>query len=293
MMIVGDPEAGKTWLSLQLAYDIASGKNWLGYFPTQQARVLHLALEDWEKLAAPRWSKLKKLYIGARDYIYVASQPGLKLDTSKGKAELVRIITEYHIEVIIIDTWRAAISGDENASATSDNFYFCIAEALNEVENPPPLATVVNHHKSKPFLYYDKGVGRMVEYDKQMHAQRGSLDLEAKQDTIVELVRGSDEEDFKATLKFTKTKQCRVRLGRLNLKFNSSEGRFYVAGGTTAMSILELLKISKKTTIAELMGKLNKSRPTIDSAIDFLTSAGLVKVSGSTRDKEISLSDNL
>lgn len=57
-VLAGAPKVGKSWLAQSLSLSVASGKDALGHFPSNQGQVLHLALEDTVQRFQERMKKL-------------------------------------------------------------------------------------------------------------------------------------------------------------------------------------------------------------------------------------------
>ena len=57
-LLVGRPKMGKSWLSLSLAIEVASGGRALGSIPVKQGKVVYFALEDNERRLQARCASL-------------------------------------------------------------------------------------------------------------------------------------------------------------------------------------------------------------------------------------------
>ena len=100
--IAGPPKFGKTYLNLQLAVSVASGEEFLGH-DVNRCNVLYLYLEGD---AAQVKQRLHDIY-GERKLphglYFVHEMPCL---SSGGMSELFKIIQDYDIRLVIIDTWQ-------------------------------------------------------------------------------------------------------------------------------------------------------------------------------------------
>ncbi|MFC1938289.1 AAA family ATPase [Chloroflexota bacterium] len=123
IVVSGPTKIGKTMLALEMAYEIATGKDFLGIISTPRAaRVLFLELEVGK---SPLKSRLRKLagIFGNADIPMVRSSSFLPLNTPEGKEELERIIQETTPEVVFLDPLiKFHISDEDKASAMQTVF---------------------------------------------------------------------------------------------------------------------------------------------------------------------------
>ncbi|MBI5285361.1 MAG: AAA family ATPase [Chloroflexi bacterium] len=158
--IAGSTGIGKTNLLLRLGRCLAEGTPFLGRFPVPEARVvLHVALEGSRRGLRRR---LKKVWHGASTdarsrYFLVFTQ--LNLSTQEDVAELERLISETHAEVVIIDPLRNAHTWDENDSRDTA----LLTSTLDGVIARHRCALIAAHHdrKKPPMTKRDSGTDRI------------------------------------------------------------------------------------------------------------------------------------
>ena len=118
------PKVGKSLLMLEIAANIASGKEVLGAKPPEPIRTLYVDFENdphgdvRERLRAMGFTP------GDLGNLCYLSFPNLgKLDTERGARELLAAVKHYGCEVVVIDTVSRSVEGDENENDTWLAFY--------------------------------------------------------------------------------------------------------------------------------------------------------------------------
>jgi hypothetical protein len=150
MNIIAAPKIGKSWLTLDLAFAVATGGLWLATFPTTPGNVLLIDNELHRETSAHRlrtlaeWLKLPLDTIG--DKIDVANLRG-RLQSLQSMGHELRKIDRGRYALVIIDAfYRTLPKGtDENDNASMAELYNlldCYAEALG-------AAFALVHHASK------------------------------------------------------------------------------------------------------------------------------------------------
>ena len=108
MIICGQPELGKTNLSLYLAFCLAKGEPFFHY-KTQKKKVGYLAMEGGQHQIGTRVEILSQHFQGIPDNFFIQVVPPLPL-TEKGRTELMSLVTG--LEVVIIDPLKFLIPGN-------------------------------------------------------------------------------------------------------------------------------------------------------------------------------------
>jgi replicative DNA helicase len=144
-MIAGDSGVGKTWLLLDLALSVASGRPWLGTLPTTKGPVLFIDEESGVALLKNRLLKLGQKE-DLRDLpICFSTLEGLKVDTEQGRAKLRGTIKKYGAKLVVIDSFVRIHGGDENSVVDISK----VTEALSRIAREEDCAIVVAHHARK------------------------------------------------------------------------------------------------------------------------------------------------
>ena len=152
VMLYADPGSIKTWLSIDLAFAVATGAHWLGDKATKKGRVLYADYEDGEYEFHRR---VKLLTQGMDDsvadgpdlgYLYA---PG-RLDKEEFWLHLGQLYAKKPFRFLIVDTLRAANNdvdeNDVNAAKMLD-----LAGKFTEVfkASPIPPTVLFVHHANK------------------------------------------------------------------------------------------------------------------------------------------------
>lgn len=142
-MFGGRPKSGKSFLGLQLAQAIDTGKPFLGR-NTQQGRVLYIALEDGERRVHQRGQLLGWRPQQAAVLFDIARFDG-DGGPGPGVAQIAQLAPTY--QLVIIDTLIATLSGraNENDNTTMG----AIVNELARVAHDTNTAILLIHHTSK------------------------------------------------------------------------------------------------------------------------------------------------
>lgn len=150
MNVIAPPKAGKSWLVTDLALSIATGRPWLGVFPTRQGNVLLLDNELHAETSAdriPRVADARGVRISdTRQSLFIDNLRGRLLDFEKLRAYFDQLAIGF-FKVIIMDAFYRFLpkDTDENSNGNLTDIYNLIdqyAEGLG-------CSFVLVHHASK------------------------------------------------------------------------------------------------------------------------------------------------
>lgn len=172
----GTPKSGKTWLALEIAVAVASGRPCLGrYAVSNPGPVLLFAAEDAPPdvrlrgagLAKARGIDFERLAVG------LIHQPVLRLDLDEDRRALASTVAQIQPRLLVLDPLVRLHRGDENSSAEiSDLLGF-----LRQLQREHHVAVLLVHHIRK------SGASQPGQ------ALRGSGDLHAWGDSNLYLLR--------------------------------------------------------------------------------------------------------
>jgi RecA-family ATPase len=252
MLLYGDPKVGKSFAALQLACNLATGTDWLGYSCPEPVAVVYVQLDTPRSLWADRVSSLRTSGWPTSQVLFADRET---LDTwpfdvlnpnhfAKLTTELksLRGISDegepYPIEAgaVIIDTIRESHSGDENDSTAMQ----AVIAHLTAAVKPAALILVSHAKKQNPEYGYDlmndnRGssyvVGRMDAIARFSHSsvrvssrsmEEHSTKIERNDDGTWSLAQDTFKADAKMLLDLYPDKSIR-ELARL-LKDKTSRG---------------------------------------------------------------------
>jgi len=154
----------KTFLLMNAAYCIASGKKFLNKYDTKQGKVIYLDKENGIPIMKERSGMIKTgLSLEKADIGYICFSQ-LKLDKNTDMWAIEELIEKEKPAMLVIDTYRRAISFDENSAGDVSRLFVDILRPI--VDKHWPLSIVLIHHDRK-------GSGQGDEMDEI----RGSSDL--------------------------------------------------------------------------------------------------------------------
>ena len=181
--IAGPPKFGKTYLDLQLAVSVASGEEFLGRAVLNPCNVLYLYLEGD---AAQVKQRLHDIYGEGRRFprgLYFVHE--IQSLSEGGLGELFRIVTDYDIRLVIIDTWQL-VRGEATLRGTAyQREYNELTSLRNELYGKLGVSVLLTHHTKQIIS------GKHVD---DLHMLNGSSALSGCADAVLLITgkRGSD-----------------------------------------------------------------------------------------------------
>lgn len=178
--IGGTPKSCKTWLALEMAVAVASGRPCLGRFEVvDRGPVVLYAAEDSAAAIRQRVldiTRARKLDID-RLAVGLITEPSLSLDRLEHQTRLLQTVRKTNPKLLILDPLVRLHHGDENsASDTSALLAF-----FRHLQRSTHTAIAVVHHVRKSGSTTQPG-----------QALRGSGDLHAWSDSNVFILHGRD-----------------------------------------------------------------------------------------------------
>ena len=260
-MLAGSPKIGKSWLCLDLAFSVASGRPFMGR-ATDQGNVLYLALEDQPRRLQERLRRvapgqdLKDLPLEFWTECAAMDEGGLEaIGEWLGRVEKPRLM--------IVDVWARF----EPRKANSKNEYSDITQTMQKIQAliaGYDVAVLLVHHTRKasgdtvfsgdPF---DQIIGSRAltsNMDATLMITRARMESDARLD-----VTGRDIEEASISLTFDKTtcrwnENTKILAPALNYERQQVLDAFS-AGYTSAQAIADHVG-KNRTTVQNLMKAL-------------------------------------
>lgn len=187
-LIGGEPKSFKSFLALDLAVSVASGKHCLGYFSVaRQGPVLLYAAED--ALADVR-KRLHDICKNAqvkfdRLNVHVITAPRLRIDQQADRQALIETVQKIKPILVVLDPFVRLHGVDENASGEVSK----VLGFLRDLQRTESTAICVVHHARKR-------AGR----ERPGQSLRGSSEFHAWGDSNLYVRRTGTEEDIEMTI---------------------------------------------------------------------------------------------
>ncbi len=146
MVLASSSKAGKTWMLLDLAMSVATGKPWIK-FPTTQGRVLFLNFEIQRAFIRSRIEALQQhKQVGCLGDLDIWNLRGHLMEFERMAAEIVRQTADRAYSLIVLDPIYKALGGaDENGSGTVGS----LCNQLERISHHTGAAVVFAHHFPK------------------------------------------------------------------------------------------------------------------------------------------------
>ena len=230
-LVFGKGGIGKTWLMLQIARCIGSGKPWLG-FETTKTSVIFI---DFENPLAVLNSRTQTLGDGENVYFWRAhneNRKAPKLDSNEWKQ--YKCLPEG--AVLVFDTLRASQSKDENAS----NEMSLIMGKLKELRDLG-FTIVLLHHTAKNSDNVAKGSTAIVDLADHI---LGLTRVKKKKDGQ-EIIIDDDDNDEEAIYRFGMCQKTRYTPYHTYLTLNPDKG-FELAPDPQEDTLKDMHKVLKE-----------------------------------------------
>lgn len=214
MIVYGPSESGKSYLVLQLAFELASIGSFFGFDVTRKCRVLVFQSELSIARYQERYAKIASSYPSNLEIALVTIED-LKLDYKEGQDSFYEYVTEVSPDVVILDPLRAFFSGDENNSESVERFFTCIAGA----QTKEPFTLIYVHHVRK-------GIQGILDDASDKASARGSGLITDRPSTAMALTTNDAQTQW--SLQFTKTRNRTRHPDSLKLQVNYDTGLFEI-----------------------------------------------------------------
>ena len=268
---------GKSWSAYTMAKNISEGKNFLGKneFQTNQGTVLYIDAENSPKEIQRRCRQLG--YTDNENLLFLPVSD-FNLNSEMFANKLKSIIAENHVDVVIVDTFRAVAGGlDENQANVVRQFY----NRFKELRDNSTSFVFLDHYRKpnhfegkvprKEFLFGSQDKTAGVEILLMLKKEGDTIELHQAKNRV-----GKEIEPFKMEL-----------IDSLNEKSETSTKLRYVGSieATETKSdlaqvvicrILNSGPLLRTELIDAVQNQVSIGAKNIDSAIHELIKAGMI-----------------
>lgn len=164
--VCGLPESNKTWMTMDLAIEMARGGLWLGKFQTKQGKVLFI---DQERFKGETQRRLKALLkskdISAsilRDALFVKTGTTTRIDLQHSYEAFRKEVDKIRPDLIIVDSFVTFHSREENNRKDIQE----VLERIKQLRNDFNCTFLFLDHEGKS-SYHDQKEGNEVTYINQ------------------------------------------------------------------------------------------------------------------------------
>ena len=171
----GPPGVGKTWLALEAARAVASGRPWLGQFPTQQAAVL-VVDQEGHKAGMQERARLLNLAdpLPADVPFFLTVASGLAVDDpSGGYARLDALLGKFAPGLLILDSFTRFHRANENDAGELADVNASLRQLMQE--HGCALVLIDHTRKRSPLQVKDDPANRLRGSNEKMAFVDGAL----------------------------------------------------------------------------------------------------------------------
>lgn len=198
-LLTGRPKSGKSWLALELAIAVATGRRFLGRFEVRRpGRVLYSALEDAPWRIKQRLHSLIDVADGLNDLKFIDQLEPL---SSGGIEQLDEFLAMYPAELLIIDTLLASSRGTRRSRDIVQADYDAIA-LLRELSIKRSVTVLLVHHTRKGGDHETDEVDSVIGTTGTTAAADAIWTLQRTSQAVVLATVGRDIERERYELKF-------------------------------------------------------------------------------------------
>jgi hypothetical protein len=141
-IISGEPQNYKTWITMELAKCVASGKSFLDHFDVIQGAVLVIDEEDSERTVKKRFSSLG-ITEDSTLPLYYLNQAGFRTNDLSGMKIVVDFVKNNNIKLVVFDSLVRIHTGDENSAKDMSN----VLRTLQEIVKCGATVILTHHHR--------------------------------------------------------------------------------------------------------------------------------------------------
>lgn len=146
-LLYGAPKSMKSWLTLGMAYCIATGTDWVG-FRTERARVAIVNFEIADAAYHWRMKDMHRVFGLENGFLFEITSNLLYIENPENMNELIGALTPVRPNVIMLDCMSAFFGGDEN-NGEAMAFIISRIVALQEMFD---ASVLIVHHTRKSLV---------------------------------------------------------------------------------------------------------------------------------------------
>jgi len=173
--VAGRPKVGKSFIVLELAASIASGRPLFGQFEVDRKNVLIISKEDGQ---AQLKERIQKLSIDRSLNIAISTDQGIFFDDDSMLPRILNLVHQCDAQVVIIDSFIRVNRGDENTSKG-----ITLIHRVFKQLNDEGVSIIFIHHHGKEDAQHARNGGDSL---------RGSSDIYAMIDTLLTLKKENE-----------------------------------------------------------------------------------------------------
>lgn len=186
--LVGLPEAGKSWILMDLALALATGTKWLGLYSCKRLRTIYLDQERSRSSTVERFNAL----IGGRnltpeqldDTLLLKPQSRFKFNIGHSFESFDRLLTAFRPDVILVDSFKRIHSNNELSSQDMQALFTRVEELKDKYE----CAFVFIHHETKSVI-----AKRSDKFSVQSTDAAGTIDVQQTAEHFFNVVETSSD----------------------------------------------------------------------------------------------------
>jgi hypothetical protein len=263
-ILAGRPKVGKSWLGLQLAHAVGSGRRFLDQ-PVQQGSVLSLALEDPGRRLKDRIEKQ-----GFNHQVRVSFETSWPHFDKEGLNELEKCLKTEDFSLVIVDTLSRALSrADQNEGTEMTH----ILGSLQGIAQDRDLALILidHHRKSAQKAFADPiddimgstAKAAVVDAVLGLYQEKGKHEAELR-------ITGRDIEARELALTWDVNLCCWQYRGDADgVRANSIKGEVFQA-------IRQLQELGELATTTRIAGHLDRDKGNVSRILAELLAAGKI-----------------
>ena len=140
-IVVGKPSSFKSWIVLEMAKRLSRGEDLFGKFKTQKSKVLYIDEEASVSEIKRRWMLMEE---GNESDISFISMAGFQIDNLEDRNYLLKLCEEKDYKVLVLDSFRAVHSKNENDSKEAQDLINALREFIKA-----GITVLLIHHNRK------------------------------------------------------------------------------------------------------------------------------------------------
>lgn len=259
-VLSGAPKIGKSWLSLQLALAVTTGRPIFGRAPASEKGVLLLALEDNERRLQARITKCG--ITPSENFCLTTNWPG-------GIATLRQhLLDNPQIKVCVIDTLAVFLPSQGAGGRTAYDADVVRMRELHDLGLETKISLIVIHHDKQ---------GEDSDWTNKMSGSNGII---GTADTLIRLsvkTRGNKQAKLEVTGRDIEDLELNLKLDETNMSWQIDKGQDDKQLTALQSEVLKLVPAAPETIRSrEIADRLGKEQSQISDILRKLANRGYV-----------------
>jgi len=274
MTITGEPGQGKSFACQQGAFEIATGRRFLGLFPTIKSKVCVIEQEKRSAVSRLRYEtkECQETYPDAEGMLGLYDETVIQMDTTGGRRYMRTLLHDFGCKVCFVDSYSVTLNDELDLSTQKGTI-----KAYREIAKELGIAFILVMHLNKRGINFDPKAGQYKEPPLRLDDMRGSKVMQYEIDTSIGIVSRKSTR-LVSFLKHSFSEYPLSEKDPLEYEFCGSSAVPFQLLNKKTSAILSVIEREGACSLLSIEEKLKITRNTLRDSLNVLVGYGIVEI---------------